>query len=424
MAGMFPQQPQRSVSDQAGSALSLEQWRRDLSNPSILYTFGANAMIDLPQSAPTWTLQIVHHDSNASGTSQKSSNDGLPQPVTHPLVQRDALLYPSTDYLSLRQVQHERWTAAHAQTDVNVTSDNTIQSIVDNQGEVGWDNGDALEEQDRHRTVASLNGNGTVQRAAAAANAADATTIPMHLARSNALRNAEWEREQPRGGVGPSHGVEKDNADAVAYPLLYSSSDEDNGSGTDSKKLARRDRRRKQKRRKAKRKKKSRGDSDHDQFDKQSNSHALDQRGSDDDDDTVSIESEIARRRRRRRRKREKRRQKRKRYKYRDDATALEDDDATVDSVPFAQDRKRQNRRTSPIQSMTTDSVDWSSDSSTNTTKGGRGDGSDHGGSNGLSDKRKLRRIDPHATTERDDRHEARNGDKGAKHSGRKHSLT
>jgi hypothetical protein len=415
MQGMIQQAQQRSVSaPHQVSTRSLEQWRRDLSDPSVLYRFGANAMVDLPQPAPPWTLQIVHHESTSSGM----SNDGLALPVQNPPVQPGAVLYPPTDYLSLRQVQHERWTAAHARAEMNGTSENVIQSRVDNQGNIGWDS-DTLGKQELDRTVASLNGDGTFKRAAAA----DATA-PMQFARSDALRNAEWERAQPQG-VGPSRRIAKDNDDA-AYPLLYSSSDND--SGTDSKKLARRERRRKQKRHKAKRKKKrSRGDSGDDQDDSRSTSHALDKRG--DDDDTVSTDSEIARRRRRRRR-REKRRQKRKRYhKYREDTTSdrpppFEDDDATVDSIPFAQDRKRQSRRTSPMQSMTTDSVDWSSDSSSHSTNGG-GDDSDNGGSNRLHDKRKRRRNDPRATAaERDDQRTASNDDRSAKRSGQKRSST
>jgi hypothetical protein len=416
MPGMILQAQQRSVSaPHQVSTRSLEQWRRDLSDPSVLYRFGANAMIDLPQPAPPWTLQIVHHESTSSGT----SNDGLAQLEPRPSIQPDDMLYPSSDYLSLRQVQHERWTAAHARAEMNGTSENVVLSRVENQGDIGWDS-DTLGKQELDRTVASLNSDGTFKRAASAD--ADATA-PMQLARSDALRNAEWERAQPQG-VGPSRRIAKDNDD-VAYPLLYSSSDKD--SGTDSKKLARRERRRKQKRHKAKRKKKrSRGDSGDDQDDSRSTSHALDKRG--DDDDTVSADSEIARRRRRRRR-REKRRQKRKRYhKYPDNTSSdrprpFEDDDATVDSIPFAQDRKRLSRRTSPMQSMTTDSVDWSSDSSSHSTKGG--DDSDNGGSNRLHDKRKRRRNDPRAAAaERDDQRTASNDDRSAKRSGQKRSST
>jgi hypothetical protein len=252
-------------------------------------------MVDLPQPPP-WKLQIVHHESTSSGTSQKSSNDDLTQPgLKQPPVQPDAMLYPSSDYLSLRQVQHERWTAAHAQTEMNGTSENAIQSRVDDQDDVGWDV-DTLGEQERRRTVASLNG-GPVGRAATT----DAT-VSMQLARSDALRNAEWERAQPQNG--PSQNVAKGN-DNAAYPLLYSASDDDDDNGgTDSKKLRRRERRRKQKRRKAKRKKKrSFGESSDDQADSQSTCHAIDNQGDDDDnDDTVSTDSELARRRRRRRR--------------------------------------------------------------------------------------------------------------------------
>jgi hypothetical protein len=381
-------------------------------------------MVDLPQASP-WKLQIVHHESTSLGTSQKSSNDGLTQPVLHHPVQPNAMLYPSSDYLSLRQVQHEHWTAAHAQTEMNCTSENAIQSRVDDQGDVGWDV-DTLGEQKRRRTVASLNG-GPVGRAATA----DAT-VSMQLARSDALRNAEWERAQPQSG--PSQKVAKGSDDA-AYPLLYSSSDDDDDNGgTDSKKLRRRERRQKQKRRKSKRKKKrSRGESSDDQDDSQSTCHAIDNQGDDhddDDDDTVSTDSELARRRHRRRR--EKRRKKRKRYqKYRDEKAGdrpplpLDDDDATVDSIPFAQHRKRQSQRTSPIQSMTADSVEWSSDGSSHSRRCGGSDDSDNGGSNRLPDKRKRRRNHSHAiVAERDDQQTANNDDKSVQRSGRKRAST